>query len=78
MQLDHDAVSFFEAVGDLVHIKCDLGGLAGDQRFGFLVAVAEFAAEDFGPDQSLIAGVAAGVREDVDQFDDEVRVGAGG
>jgi hypothetical protein len=78
LQLDHDAMTFFKAVSDLIHIKSDLGGLVGGEGFGLIIAVAEFAAEDFGTDQALVARVAAGVGEDVDELDDQIGIGAGG
>jgi hypothetical protein len=76
LELNHDTMALLKAVGNLVHVKSDLRGLTGRQGFGLIVAVAEFAAEDFGADEALIAGIAAGVGEDIDQLNDEVRVRA--
>src|SRR5579871_4289307 len=54
LYLYHDTVSLFERMRYLIYIEGDFSRLAGYERFRFLIAVAEFATEDFCSDQPLI------------------------
>ena len=78
MDLDHDPVALFEGVtgvGEGEWNAFDFGWIHG---LWVLEAVPEFGPHHFAPDKHLEVGVCGmGRGEDVDEFGDEVTVGAG-
>lgn len=78
LDLDHDAVAFFEGVAGVGQGEGDSFDFVGIHWLGVLEAVAEFGPHDFASDEHLEVGICGvGWGEDVDEFGDEVAVGAG-
>ena len=88
LHLDHDAMTGAESVIHVRHLIGDPGNFVGLEGFGLVITIAEAAAKNFAANQLLVisqmhvlgiafvVGVIAGI--DVDEFDDEIRIGAGG
>lgn len=78
LNLDHDAVPFFEGVAGIGEGERDAFDFIGIHGLGVLVATSEFGAHDFSPDEHVKIGIFwFGSGEDIDEFGDEVAIGAG-
>ena len=87
LNLDHDAVAFFEGVGNVVHREFYVGDLARDECFRYLEAVPVTPTHDIAADQHLVTIHDVGrllfvgirlvfkiVREYINQFDNKIGI----
>src|ERR1700754_2386078 len=68
LHLDHDPVSLFKGMSDLVHVVFYLRCLPRNQRFGLFPAVTKLTPEDLRSDKALIAGIRSGITRNNNAF----------